>query len=491
MATERSLAIAVAVLYFAAVAAIGVYSARRTRTARDFFVAGRGVGLVTLAIAAMATTLSGFTFIGGPGLIYRVGLGAMFIILPAALTNTMGAAVLARRLRALVDRREIFTIPEALAARYRSRAVQGWSAVAILLAVVSYMATNLLALGLVLQSTFGIDLAPAIWLGALVVLAYSASGGILAGLYTDVLQGLLMAFASTAVFAYALASGGGMASMSRTLLAEAPGFLSPWGSLSPLAALSFFFVFGIGTLGQPHVAHKYFMLRDASQLKWFPAVLTLAMTLTLLLFVGVGVAVKVQVLRGGLPALSNPDDATPMFLRAFTPAPLAALVLSAVTAAIMSTVNSFLSIGAAACTRDLPRALGLDPHDELRRGRAWTVVLTLLSVLVALRSNTLVAFVGIFGWGLFASTLVPALAIGFNWPGATRAAALASIVTGLVATLSIETLAWLKWFRFPSGVTATALALVLSLLVFFVVSWWTRHTAADTLDEDLRAVMSA
>ncbi len=481
----------VALLYFAVVAGIGIYSARRTRTARDFFVAGRGVGLVTLAIAAMATTLSGFTFIGGPGLIYRVGLGAMFIILPAALTNTMGAAVLARRLRALVDKREVFTIPEALAARYRSRAVQGWSAVAILLAVVSYMATNLLALGLVLESTLGLSLAPAICVGALVVLAYSASGGILAGLYTDVFQGLLMAVASTAVFAYALASGGGMASMSRTLLSEAPGFISPWGSLSPLAALSFFFVFGIGTLGQPHVAHKYFMLRDASQLRWFPVVLTLAMTLTLLLFVGVGVAVKVQVLRGVMPPLSHPDEATPAFLRAFTPGPLAALVLSAVTAAIMSTVNSFLSIGAAACTRDLPRAFGLTPRDELRRGRAWTVVLTLLSVLVALRSDTLVAFIGIFGWGLFASTLVPALAIGFNWPGATPAAALASIVTGLVATLSIESLAYLGWFRFPSGVTATALALVLSLLVFFVVSWVTRETAAEALDDDLRQVMEA
>ena len=43
----------------------------------------------------------------------------------------------------------------------------------------------------------------------------------------------------------------------------------------------------------------------------------------------------------------------------------------------------------------------------------------------------LVAFLGIFGWGLFASTLVPALAVGLNWKGATREGAIASISLGL------------------------------------------------------------
>ena len=56
-------------------------------------------------------------------------------------------------------------------------------------------------------------------------------------------------------------------------------------------------------------------------------------------------------------------------------------------------------------------------------------------------------------------------------------------------TLVFETLAFLKVFTFPAGVTATALALVSSLLVFFVVSWLTRHTADATLDDDIRFVM--
>ena len=45
---------AVAVGYFAVVAAIGIWATRQTRTASDFFVAGQGIGLWALAIASMA-----------------------------------------------------------------------------------------------------------------------------------------------------------------------------------------------------------------------------------------------------------------------------------------------------------------------------------------------------------------------------------------------------------------------------------------------------
>lgn len=483
--------VVVGVAYFAIVAIIGVWASRRTRSAADFFVAGKGIGLVTLAIASMAATLSGFAFIGGPGLVYSIGLGAVFIVLPAALTNSMGAWIMAKRLRLLAEVREMMTIPDAIAARYDSRLAQGLSAAAIIIAVIGYMATNILALGLVVDAIFAPGLASSIWIGTLVVLAYSVLGGILAGVYNDVFQGLLMAFASAAVFWYALDAGGGLSGISATILAGDPAILGPWGKLTPLAALSFYFVFGLGALGQPHVIHKFFMLRDPRRLKWFPLLMTIALTVTLLLFVGVGLAMKALVLSGAAPALRIADDATPVFMLSFTPAPLAALVFASVAAAIMSTVNSFMSVGAAAFTHDLPVAFGMRLNNELRWGRFWTVVIAVVSAAVAQASGVLVAFLGIFGWGLFASTLVPTLAVGLNWAGATRAGAIWSIVTGLTVTLSLESMAYLRVFSFPSGVNASAIALVSSLLVFLVVSWLTRATAKSTLAPDVRAVMEA
>jgi Na+/proline symporter len=481
--------VAVAVVYFAIVAAIGAWATRRTRSAADFFVAGEGIGLLALTLAAMSATLSGFAFIGGPGLVYSTGLGAMFLLLPAAITSSLGAWMLAKRMRLLGEVRGLITVPDAIGARYRSPLAQGLSATAILVAVIGYMATNILALGLVIDAIFGIGLGAGIWLGMGIVLAYSVAGGILAGVYTDVFQGTLMAVASVLVFLFTLKVGGGMDGLSRTLMAADPEFLGPWGKMGPMAALSLFFVFGMGSLGQPHVVHKFYMLKDPRKLKWYPLLVTLALIVSMLLYFGVGVASKALVVEGRMDALARPDDATPLFLLRYTPTLLAALVFSGVAAAIMSTVNSFMNIGAAAVTHDLPVALGRRVGNELRWGRISTVVISVLAAALAQASGTLVAFLGIFGWGLFASTLVAPLAIGLNWEGATREGAIASIATGLTITLVCETLAYFKLYSFPTGVTVSGAALVLSILVFFGVSWLTRKGTGSVIDPDVRLVM--
>ncbi len=463
--------------YFAACAFIGWLAARRTKSAEDFFLAGRSVGLLPFAIAAMATTLSGFSFIGGPGLVYSIGLTAVFIILPAALTNTYGALVLGARMRALGERHRLVTVPDVLALRYGSRAVQGWSAVAILFGVVGYLGTNILALALVVRAIFGVDLTMALWLGTAVLLTYSASGGILAGIWVDVFQGALMAVASAIVFAFALDSGNGLAAITRAIETVNPALVGPWGARGAMVALSFFFVFAVGSLGQPHIAHKYYMLKDARRLRWYPALMTVAMILAQLLFVGVGLAVKALVARGEMPALATADDATPQFLLRYVPEFVSALVFAGVAAAIMSTVNSFLNIGAAAITRDIPKALGraVAGATSLRSARVWTIALAVAGALTAQLSGTLVAFLGIFGYGLFASALVPALAIGLTWERGTKTAALASIITGLVLTLALESAAYAKLISLPIGVTVSGLSLVTSILVYVAVSLATRR----------------
>jgi Na+/proline symporter len=481
--------IVVGLLYFAGIIAISVWAARRTRTASDFFVAGKGIGLIALTVASVSVSVSGFAFIGGPGFIYAAGLGAMYIVLPASITNVLGAWVLAKRMRLLGEARGLITIPDAIGARYKSRAAQGVAAIAILVGIVGYMATNALAMGVVINAIFGIGLGWGIWIGMGITLAYSASGGILAGIYNDVFQGTLMAIASVLVFLFVLGYGNGLGAISHTILLHDPVFLSPWGKLTPLAALSFFFVFSMGALGQPQAIHKYYMLRDPLQLKWYPLLKTLGLVLVLLLYFSVGVGVKAFVLDGRMAALSRPDQATPNLLLNVTPIVLAALVFSGIAAATMSAANSFINIGAAIVTHDLPIALGRRVTNELGWGRAVTILIAVAAAATAQMSGTMVAFLGIFGWGLFASTLVPSLAVGLNWQGATKAGAIASILTGLVVTLSLETSAYLKLFTFPAGVTASAVAMVASFLVFFGVSWLNRQASDNKIDDDVKLVM--
>ena len=274
------------------------------------------------------------------------------------------------------------------------------------------------------------------------------------------------------VFIYALDAGSGLTAITRAIEMVDPAFMGPWGTRGAMVALSFFFVFAVGSLGQPHIAHKYYMIRDVRRLRWYPVLMTIAMILAQLLFVGVGIAVKSLVVTGELAPLGAADEATPTFLLRYVPTFVSALVFAGVAAAIMSTVNSFLNVGAAAITQDLPKAFGraIDSSTLVRSGRLWTIVLAIAGTIIAQMSGTLVAFLGIFGYGLFACTLVPALAIGLTWKGGTRQGAIASISTGLALTLALETAAWLKWMSLPTGVTVSGLTLVTSILVYVGVS---------------------
>src|SRR6185436_14487250 len=118
----------------------------------------------------------------------------------------------------------LLTVPDAIGARYRSRPAQGLSAIAILVGIIGYMATNALAMGVVINAIFGVGLGWGIWLGMSITLAYSVAGGILAGIYNDVFQGTLMAAASLLVFLFILKVGGGLGEISQAILASDPKF---------------------------------------------------------------------------------------------------------------------------------------------------------------------------------------------------------------------------------------------------------------------------
>ncbi len=502
---SKPLAVAASLAYLAVVAAIGYWSIRRTRTARDFFIAGQRIGLFVTALAAMSASFSGFLFLGGPGLTYRIGVAALFINLPVSVTAAMTCWVLAKRLRLLSEIRDVYTIPDAMACRFGSRATSGLAALAVIVGVVGYLGSQILALGRLVESIFGTrawlgewSLAAAMAAGLAVVLFYSIAGGMVAGVYTDLFQGTLMMLTAGAVFYQAIRVGGGVQRIFAEISQSADfgsGFLEPFGTVPVLTAMGFFFVFGVGTLGQPHVLHKFYMLRDPKQLKWMPVVLAGSQIICILVWVGIGLAVPALVASGRMAPLQQPDDAVPMFLLHFTPDLLAGLVVAGILAAIMSTGDSFLSIGSAAMVRDLPKALGRPIRDELYWGR-WAVgAIAAGAAVFAYLYDDLIALLGTFAFGTFAAALAPALAVGLNWKRVTARAASASIVTGMGLNLTLEFVARqdvlpnLPRIPLASGALPSAAALAASFAVLFLVTWLDR--SPQHIDEDVAAVMNA
>lgn len=497
---DRPLIIVWTLIYFLASAGLGIWALRRTRTARDFWVAGRKFGVLLMGIATTAAAFSGFVFLGGPGLTYRIGLSSLFINLSVGFTSGLLCFLVAKRLRLLAEVREAYTVPDAILHRFGSRAASGAAAAAILVGTVGYLGAQLLALGTLIDAVLGLrSLAVAVAIGLAVLLFYTVAGGMVASLYTDIFEGILMVTTGVAVFWYALDAGGGWGNVVASIAgSESFGrqFLEPFGDTPVLTSLGFFFVFGIGVLGQPHMLQKFYMLRDPRSLKWFPLVLGVSQVLCLLLWLGLGLAVPALVAQGRLAPLERPDFAAPVFLLSFTPEVLAGFAMAAVLAALMSTADSFINLGAAALVRDLPKALGHRVEDELFWGRIATVGVTLAAAALALLYNDLIALLGTFAFGTFGAALAPALAVGLNWKRVTARAATASIVTGTVVNLVLEFLGRQTFFPglpkppLPPGALPTAVSLAASFTVLLAVTWWTGRNAPD-LPEDIAAVMEA
>ncbi len=490
---------ATAVVYLVATLGIGVWALRRTRGAADFFVAGRGVGVVAAGLATMAAAFSGFVFLGGPGFTYRIGLAALLINVPVSFTGALLAWVIGKRLRLLAEVREVFTVPDAFRVRFGSRAAGGVAAVAVLVGSIGYLGAQILALGVLGENLFGTRALLGAWslpvvmaVGAVLLTSYCVAGGMVAGVYTDVFQGAVMVVAATAVFAQCLRVGGGLGAMARTIAASprfGSGFLDPLGGAGAAAAFGFFFVFGLGVLGQPHMVHKFLMLRDPERLRFLPLVLGVAQSLCLLIWLGIGLAVPALVAAGTMPPLAQPDDAAPAFLLGFAPQWLAGVVFAGALAAIMSTASSLLNLGAAALVRDLPRARGRRVSDELRAGRWATVALAVVATLVAWAYGDLIALLGTFAFGTFAAALGPALAVGLNWRRVTARAATASVVVGLVVNLGLE-LVQRSRLALPGlsrGVPASAVALAASFIALFLATALDRRAVA--LPADVAAVL--
>jgi SSS family transporter len=470
--------------------AIGVWAMRRTHTIADFLVAGRSLGLVVVVLATMSSIMSGFGFVGGPGLVYEAGISSLWMTFPATFGMALSWVLVGKRLSLLSSAREILTLPDVVEARYGGRWPRFFMALAILLGVLGYLGTQILAIGAVLVAVLNIDLLPALAIGLSVLAFYTVAGGMVAGVYTDLFQGLLMMVASIAVTWYAIGAAGGMSEISRTLWNMDPAFIGPWGTRGPLTALSWYLLFTLGGVGQPHAITKFLMLRDIHALRWGALLTGRCYALLSLLWMSIGLAMRTLVEKGSHAPLQSPDLAAPAFLLNYTPELLAGIVFAGLLAAIMSTADSFVNIGAAAIVRDIPTALRGRPLDrQLMWSRIATFVLLVASALFALYMENLIALLGTFGWGTFAAAIVPSVALGLNWKRATAAACVTSIAISLVLNFALELLHRHGLYALPYGLNVGCFSLLVSLIAFVAISMLSRDTAGTRIAPDVRAAM--
>ncbi|QZA88461.1 sodium/proline symporter [Salinarchaeum sp. IM2453] len=503
--------LALGTIYLILVLLIGVWGWIRTDTTADFLITGKSIGTWVLALTAFSVIQSGFGFIGGPELVYLFGSTALWIFFSAPLGFLITWIVLAKRMRILAEIRHVLTLGDATFVRYNSNLVRGLTGLAVVLGVIAYLAVNLAAIQFVMRAIFGI---PVIWgliAGAVILLLYSAFGGMIAGVWTDFMQAITMAVGAVFVFVYAISFGGGMENIMRNLAEADPALASPFGTLGGtetaiLVGLAWWTLFAIGAAGQPHLITKFYMSRDMNVLKWGAPIAALTYAISSLIAFSAGLAMRAMVEAGQIDETFAASEVGPVFVLEHTGSVVAGLILAALLAAIMSTSDSFLNIGAAAITRDIPRALGRPikrNKTELRLTQVSLAVLTVLATLVVMFSDALVGILGAISWGFFAASFVPVVVLGLNWTGATREGAIAALVVGMSyniiynvipETAGIVDHSAVSWvnenivmttYPFPEAVPAEAISLLITMAVFIIVS----IASQDDTPADIKALI--
>ena len=455
--------------------AIGLHSYFEARTQRDYFAYGQKLRWFVLGLATFASIMSGFGFVGGPGLVYSTGSASLWMTFAGGLGIPLAFLLVGRKLQAYAAP-DVYTIPDAVHRRFGSQGARFSVAVGILLGVLAYLGAQILAAAVILQSVFQITFVWAFAIALFVITVYPLVGGIVAGLRTEVFQGSIMLAASIAIFLFALSSGGGMSEITLAIAGDEPALVGPWGSTPALLALSWFFVFTIGITGMPHSTSRFLMVSDQGQIRSGVLLATIAYMIGSLLWMTVGFAVRANVATGELPPLDVADQATPTFLAAYTPRWLAGIAFAGVISAILSTASIFLNVASATLTRDIPLSLNRQLARPLFWARTWTAVVSLGAGGLALVSGEFIALLGAIGFGLHAAALVPTLVLGMYWPRANADGVIASVTVAIVGSIyfflaqQLGFATRLGWRVPEGGFASVALVMLLSLLTFVSAS---------------------
>jgi SSS family solute:Na+ symporter len=197
-------------LYWAYCIFWGIKGAMTARTASDYFIAGRRISLWVFVLAATATSFSGWTFMGHPGLLYVDGFQYAYASFYAITIPFTGLIFLKRQW--IIGKRFGFVTPgEMLSYYFRSDAIRILVIVVALVFSVPYLGVQLRASGFLFNVlTDGLlDVEVGMWILSAVVFIYVASGGLRAVAYVDTLQCILLAAGIAIIGIIALSAAGG------------------------------------------------------------------------------------------------------------------------------------------------------------------------------------------------------------------------------------------------------------------------------------------
>lgn len=421
------------------------------KTAEDFMLGGRTIGVVVMFFFVLFAISSAWTFYGFPGLLYTTGPGYVMFIWGSVAGFAGLYMFLGPRLWALAKVNRFLSPVEVMGERYRSPMLRLILSISILAFIVPYVGIQPLGVGAGFEALTGL---PAIW-GALyttaILIVLVILGGMRIVAWVNIFLGVVYMTALLGSLTWAVSvlfPNGGLTEAVQILAVERPEMLSspgPVGQYTPVV-LGGTFVVGLLAFAWPHVAIGCMTARDKSLFKQFPLLIFVfgGLFFYILPFIWGSIVapaamplaeLEALAIQNGVDLQTEADRVVQTIITRSLPQWFGVFVLLGVIAAAVSTAAVQLMTSSVIVSRDVIQGF-FKPHasdEEITRWARWSVVvIVILSLIVSFLYQGAMALyltdVSVPGFAQWA----PALVGGLLWKRGTKQGAIAATLAGVI-----------------------------------------------------------
>jgi len=438
------------VVFVISTLAITYWAAKRTRTTKDFYAAGRSVTGFQNGLALAGDYMSAASFLGIAGLVSTKGYDGLIYSVGWLVGWPIIMFLISEPLRNLGK----YTFADVVAYRLNQRPIRAAAAAGSLVVVLTYLIAQMVGAGTLIKLMFGLPFEVAVVIVGTLMISYVLFGGMIATTWVQIIKACLLLGGATLLVIMTLYhfnfSYGELFSQAQNLYGSK--FLEPGGLVtSPVDAFSLGLALMFGTAGLPHILMRFFTVPDAraARKSVFYATGFIGYFYILTVTIGFGAAVIVgqklimSIDKGG-------NMAGPLLAEALGGNIFLGFLAAVAFATILAVVSGLTLAGASAFSHDLfvgviRRGVAAE-KEEVKVAKIATVGLGVTAMLLGiLFKGQNVAFLVGLTFAIAASANFPALAMSIMWKRFTTKGAVGSIYTGLIVATVLLILSPTVW----------------------------------------------
>ena len=419
------------ILYFVTLIGIGLWFYKRNQTADEFMLGNRSVNYWVTAIATQASDMGAWLFLGLPAFVFMRGMAECWAAIGLVVGMYLTWTLVAPKLREKTAELDSLTLSSYFAHCFNdtSGALQLVSSCFALVFFTFYIASGLVGLSLVFSSAFGFAYETGIIISLLTATLYTLVGGFVAVAWCDFFQGLFLLIMIVLVPLFGLLKLGSIAPI--IAAAQSKGISLSLFS-TPKETLSAIFLaasWGLGYFGQPHILVNFMGIDDPKNIKFARAIGISWQIIVLTASAAIGL-VGIGFFTYGLP---NSElvfiEMTQSLFHPF----FAGLILCAVFAATLSTMDSLILVAGSSIAEDIYKKFVHQdaPNDRiLWISRIGSIFISLIALALAWQwSGTIYGLVN-YAWSGLGSTFGPLIIASIYCKKISAPAALTGLIAG-------------------------------------------------------------